>query len=233
MRNLNDIFVDMDEVLVDLSRHVRETVNKECKKNYPKGFNKSYWWRDYGLAKPYFEELLNRKKFFYNAKPVEGAVKYLEKLRDEGYNIHILTLPQYNAYCFFDKVRWIKKYLPWINIETNFHTSGNKALLAKKNRVLIDDNGGNLNPWTKSGGIGIAFGDFNWNKDAYDSISCFNWEQVYNVITKLNTLRRIDSVYGATREQALIDVSEEGLFITGVFQISKVDNNDFELKKIL
>ena len=179
------IVCDMDEVLVNLSEGVRIRVNKDFNTNYPVGFNKSYWWQDYcGIDKSYFEDLLNEEGFFLNLEPVEGAIETLTKLHEEGYDIHILTFPQHsNGDCFISKVKWIQKYLPFINIETNFHTTGNKGLFAKENRILVDDNIRYLEQWSNNGGISIAFNQ-GWNNE-YKGYRAYNWNDVYNLIENI------------------------------------------------
>lgn len=175
-----ELFIDMDEVLCDLSNAIRLRVNEDFDKSYPKGFNKNYWWADYGIDRRYFENLLNEKDLFLNLKPVDGAIETLNKLHEEGYSIHILTCPQINYYCFYEKVLWVKRYLPFIDIETNFHTTGNKGLFAKRNRVLIDDNPIYLKQWLDSDGIPIAFNQ-GWNQDFY-GYRTYNWNELYEII---------------------------------------------------
>lgn len=184
MNNLM-LFIDLDEVTANLSETVRERVNKDFNKNFPKGFNRSYWWSDYKIEKKYFENILNEKDFFLNLEPVEGAIETLNKLNEEGFDIHILTLPQYsNGNCFISKVNWIRKYLPFINIETNFHTSGNKGLFAKEGRLLLDDSIGNLNSFQENSGVSIAF-NHGWNKE-FQGHRVHNWNQFYNLVHLLN-----------------------------------------------
>ena len=179
------IVCDMDEVLVNLSEGVRIRVNKDFNTNYPVGFNKSYWWQDYcGIDKSYFEDLLNEEGFFLNLEPVEGAIETLTKLHEEGYDIHILTCPQHsNGDCFISKVKWVQKYLPFINIETNFHTTGNKGLFAKEGRCLVDDNLNYLNSWQENRGVAIAFNQ-GWNSE-YKGYRAYNWNDVYNLIKNI------------------------------------------------
>lgn len=184
MKNLT-LVVDMDEVLCDLSEETRLRVNKDFNKNYPKGFNQNYWWDDYQIDRKYFEKILNEEGLFLNLKPVDGSIEVLTKLNEEGFNIHILTCPQYtNGNCFISKVKWIKEYLPFINIETNFHTTGNKGLFAKENRLLLDDNINYLNSYQENGGISVAF-DQGWNKE-FEGHRVYNWNQFYNLIHLLS-----------------------------------------------
>lgn len=184
MNNLM-LVIDMDEVLTDLSDTIRLIVNKDFNKNYPKGFNQNYWWEDYKIEKSYFESLLNEEGLFLNLKPIEGAIETLTKLNEEGFDIHILTCPQYtNGNCFISKVKWIKEYLPFINIQTHFHTTGNKGLFAKEGRLILDDNVSYLDNFQKNGGISVAF-DQGWNKD-FQGHRVYNWNQFYNLVHLLN-----------------------------------------------
>lgn len=178
-----ELFIDMDEVLCDLSEDIRLRVNKDFNKDYPKGFNKNYWWADYGIERSYFENLLNEKDLFLNLKPVDGAIETLNKLNEEGYNIHILTCPQINYNCFYEKALWVKRYLPFIDIETNFHTTGNKGLFTKRNKVLIDDNPIYLYQFIENGGISIAF-DQGWNQE-FKGYRAHNWSGFYNIIKNI------------------------------------------------
>jgi 5'(3')-deoxyribonucleotidase len=186
------IVCDMDDCTVDISDKIRLRVNKDFNKNYPKGFNKSYWWSDYGIPKNYFENLLNEKDLFLNLQPIEGAIEALIKLYNEGYDIHILTFPQHNENCFYEKILWIQKYLPFINIETNFHTSGNKGLFAKEDRVLIDDNPTYINQFRDNGGYAIIFNQ-GWNKSC-NGARAFNWNEVYDYIKLYEDVRNFNNL---------------------------------------
>lgn len=174
------LICDMDEVVADLSDKIRLLVNEDFNKDFPKGFNKNYWWADYGIDRSYFEKLLNEEGMFLNLQPIDGAIEALHKLHEEGYDIHILTYPQKNKYCYTEKVKWIREYLPFIDIETNFHTTGNKGMLAKENRILVDDNINYLNQWLNNGGISIAFNQ-GWNQ-SFEGYRAYDWNDVYNII---------------------------------------------------
>lgn len=178
------LFFDMDEVLYDLSEVVRTHVNHDFNKNYPNGFNKNYWWQDYGIPKSYFEKLLQQKGVFYEGEPIKDSIETINKLHDEGYEIHILTQPQINNTCFYEKAMFIKKYLPWFNLDTNFHCSGNKGLMAYSKytkNILIDDNINHLNNWKDNGGIPICF-SMGWNEDWSCDYRANNFDEVYKLI---------------------------------------------------
>ncbi|MBS5307813.1 hypothetical protein [Clostridium sp.] len=205
------LFIDMDECIFDLSDAIRLRVNKDFNKNYPKGFNKSYWWSDYEIPKKYFENLLNQKGLFLDLQPYECAIETLTKLHEEGYDIHILTCPQYNETCFIEKVLSVKKYLPFINIETNFHTSGNKGLFAKENRILVDDNAIYINQFRDNGGYAIVFNQ-PWNKECNDA-RAFNWNDVYEYI------KLYDEVYNFnnTNVKVNVDINNYKKYMEGAY----------------
>ena len=55
------------------------------------------------------------KNFFFNLKPIEDNVKGLMEL-SKHYDVYILTASP-NPRADKDKIKWLKKYLPFINIK--------------------------------------------------------------------------------------------------------------------
>jgi len=188
IKNKLMLIFDMDEVIYDLSDLIRKHVNHDFNKSFPSDFNKSYWWGDYNVPKPYFENLLQQKGIFYNGNPIKDSIEIITKLHEENYDIHICTRPQINQYCFFEKVQFIKKYLPFINIDTNFHTSGNKGLFASENRILIDDDISHLDAFANNNGISIAFGDYGWNQE-WKGLRGNNFQEIYKIIHELSDIK--------------------------------------------
>ena len=183
--NKPQIFLDMDGVLYDLNDLVRIHVNEDFKTNYPKNHNQSYWFSDYkNIPKPYFELLLEKKGIFYEGSPINKSIEVVNQLYQDGYDIHIITKPQINQYCFQEKTEWIKKWFPWFDIDTHFHTSGNKGLFANENRILIDDDINHLNSWKENGGVAICFGNYGWNKE-WKGIKADNWEDIYKIVKNI------------------------------------------------
>ena len=187
--NKPHIFLDMDETVVALSEYVVKQYNNLHNDNMKWTDNHSYWWGDCKKAnKDFFETLLQTRGTFLNPKPMKNAITILNKLHDEGYDIHIITLPQWKSYFSTkEKVEWIEKYLPFINIDTNFHCTNNKGLLAKKNRILIDDNPRYLKNWEDHGGISICFNYnfcYDWSKSWIGEVAP-NWECVYERIKEI------------------------------------------------
>lgn len=177
------IFYDMDEVLNLMSKKAIDEYNKEFDDNYDWKNNKSWAWEDApkGNAQ-FFMDKMNSPGFFYETEPQYDAIFYMERLIKEGYDVRILTRPIWNGLCTIEKEEWIKKYLPFFDIEkTNY--CKDKWLMAKKKRILLDDNVTNLEMWEKHGGISIAYThNFNleWQGKRVDS-----HEDFYKTVKKI------------------------------------------------
>lgn len=181
-----EIFYDMDEVLYDLSSYIIiNKYNKDFNDNMKPSDNKSYWWNDCKKAtKQYFKNLLLKKGIFYNGNSVNDSIEVATKLYKEGFKTKIITLPQYNSnYCVNEKVKWIEKYLPFINVEKDLVFTGSKSVLAKPNRILLDDNMNNLIEWKRKGGISVAFSQ-PWN-DKWKGLRVNNHKEFYHLIHQI------------------------------------------------
>lgn len=174
-----ELYFDMDEVLYNLNEYIVIKYNKDFNDNMLPSDNKSYWWTDCRKApKSYFENLLLQKGVFYNGDPIKDAIETVTKLYNEGFKIKIITLPQYNSdYCVKEKIMWIQKYLPFIDVEKDLIFTGDKSLIAKENRVLVDDNISHLQPWQNENGISIAFSK-PWSNN-WTGLKANNWKEVY------------------------------------------------------
>lgn len=182
-----EVYLDLDETVVCLSQYiVEECYNKDFHDNMKWQENDAYWWGDCKKApKLYFEQLLLKRGTFALPKPVDGAIETITKLHNEGFDIHILTMPTWNSlYCVQEKVQWVQKYLPFIDINTHFHCTGNKGILAKSNRILLDDNGAHLKAWSENHGTAVAFGGFSWNAD-WTGDRANNFDEFYDLVHKL------------------------------------------------
>lgn len=180
-----EIYYDMDEVLYDLSKYVVNKYNKCFHDSMNPKNNKSYFWGDCKKApKKYFENLLLRSGTFYCGSPVRDSIETVVKLHKEGFKIKIVTLPQYYSYtCIKEKVMWIENYLPFLNIERDLIFGGDKSLLAKTKRILLDDNMDNLKKWKNESGIAIAFSQ-PWN-DKWNGLRVNNHKEFYTLIHQL------------------------------------------------
>ncbi|KGM93303.1 hypothetical protein IRP63_14420 (plasmid) [Clostridium botulinum] len=196
MENINihnknlEIICDMDDVLVNLSEFVVNQYNKDFDDNMNWQDNKSYWWGDCKKAyKSYFEQRLIKKGTFINPRPTENSIKTLNKLHEEGFKIIFCTYPQYDSdYCIKEKIQWLQQYFKWFSIDENLVFTHNKGLLAKSNRILLDDNLDHIFSFISNGGIGCIFNQ-SWNGNVgnrrFIGYRITRFEEFYTVVHNL------------------------------------------------
>lgn len=173
----------MDEVLNLMSKSAVDHYNRDFNDNFDWKKNTSWWWEDAPKGnREYFEKLLNSPGFFLNAEPQQDGIVYMKKLTEEGYDTRILTHPQWNGICIQEKEEWIKKYLPFFNVEKTAMVK-DKWLLAGPNRILLDDNIENLTKWRDYGGVAIAF-EHPFNVQ-WDGLKVSSHKEFYYLIKEL------------------------------------------------
>lgn len=175
-----ELFIDCDNVVYNLNEHVISVMNEELAMNYNYKDNKSWWWLDTGVNKRYFENLLLRDGIFKNGRPIFEAVKYINKLYEEGYKIVFISAPQWEGNMMIERVQWLKDAFYWFNPDINLVFTVNKSLCSNENRLLIDDSIGNLNSWND---FKICFSQP--HNDNYDGEITDSWEELYRIINSL------------------------------------------------
>lgn len=177
MRGLK-LFIDLDNVVYNLDKHVIWVMNKELNMNYNYKDNTSWWWSDTGVKKAYFENLLLQEGMFFNGDAVDDAVEYIDRLYTLGFEIYFVSATQWNKHCVAEKVSWLKEHFEWFDPNKHLIATCQKSLLSAPNRVLIDDSIENLNSWRSS--LKICFGTSCNTK--YKGIRLNKWCDVYNSI---------------------------------------------------
>ena len=172
------LFIDMDNTCVNFDKRIIDIMNKEKGMNYNWEDNTCWWWSDTGVDKEYFEEVITRQGTFLNCEPIDGAIEYINKLYNEGFEIVFLTLPQWdNPYCVTEKIEWLKNHFEWFDANKNLVLTKQKHLLYKPFRLLIDDSIDYLDSWD---GVKICKGN-KINKD-YRGFREETWEEIYKLI---------------------------------------------------
>lgn len=138
------IFLDLDGVIADFKTHIT-TQNKLKPDGEIDWYALDYqWW----ATMPAFK----------------GARAFYDKLRTWA-PVKFLTKPVLNEGCFSGKAAWIKSFVPergrWALEDLIILPGDTKHLLARPDRILIDDRENNIETWREAGGIGILHtGDF-------------------------------------------------------------------------
>lgn len=160
------IFIDLDGVLVDLVKGVREHFQMgpdwtpdKFRFEYEREFHMTeaeFWWQlDF--------------EFWENLGFTDDALNILEALQPgnlmprttispevrDFFRPIILTSPtRDNAGA---KQAWIKKNMPDYFADGRYVITSSKSYLAGPNRILIDDYEQNIEKWEDAGGIGILY----------------------------------------------------------------------------
>lgn len=184
------ILVDMDDTIEDFSSVWIESLNKIYGGNY--STDDIHDWEISNiypnLTKQEKLEPLHKSGFWKKVKPLPGAVEYLKKLQDEGFDVFIVTATDYRT--VKAKVEHVlNRYFPFID-SRHFITTHYKSLL--KADILVDDHIQNL-----------VYGDYekilftaNHNKDFDDVFPrtniyrVDNWEECYIMIHRVLGVKR-------------------------------------------
>ena len=138
-------------------------------------YNKKY--PDIGMAN--LKNIYQSKEFYRNLKPITGAIKALNEMKSEGYNVFLCTSPS-GAYknCVLGKFKWVEENLGAEWIERIILTSD--KTMAKGN--VLDDKpvitGVGLREWKH-----IIF-DQPYNREITDQDRLVNWSDWRHVLNK-------------------------------------------------
>lgn len=144
---MKTIFLDMDDVVVDFSKAIKNILGAEEKKSK---FLEDEW-----------KIILQHQRIYRNLEKCLGAdilINFCRSLRDNrAYNLMFLTaVPRKNdmPWAFYDKVLWAQKYYPDIPVWFG-PFSVDKWKHCSKYDILIDDRLSNIESWREAGGIAI------------------------------------------------------------------------------
>lgn len=177
-----ELNLDLDCCVYDLTGQVLKVYNHEFGCNETEVTD--YWFSDLDKAdKKYFEQLLQEPSMFSMGAPIKDSVETINKLRDKGFKIRFITMPEFSVTCYYEKCQWLKKYFPWVNLQKDLIATGDKSVCAQNNRILIDDSIDNLRAWSSAGGFGVAYAQ-PWNEE-YTGLRVNNWTELYQLLMKL------------------------------------------------
>ena len=162
---IKKIYFDMDGVLADFERGVKEMCGMEVPPQEPKydSENDMMW-----------EKIRQVEHFYDRLKPMPGALEMFNTLNSR-YDCEILTaVPKPKRGIVTaddDKKRWVKRILS-DEIKVNIVVKEEKKNFAEgPESILIDDYEGNISDWKKFGGTGICFSDAETTLITIDTIS--------------------------------------------------------------
>ncbi len=152
---IKKIYIDMDGVLVDFDRGVKELLglDPQPQESSSDEYNKMLW-----------EKARQYPNFYFKLKPVKDMVDMFNELvKTYGDKVEILTgIPRKERgieTASQDKIDWIHKYLSKDVKVNTVRRKEKKNFCLGSGYILIDDYTKNLNEWFEAGGTSILFKD--------------------------------------------------------------------------
>ena len=178
------IACDCDNILNNLQEVVVNNFNHRNGTNYTLNTFQTY---DVMSSIPKEEAIIMKEMYgesglYDMVSPIRGARPGIEKLINSGNQVYIATdaIPK----TYGEKVEWIKRYFPMID-DAHIISIKHKWLLNAD--IMIEDCVENLlaKPFYER-----ILMDYPWNRHvkdyAYNIHRCTNWEQVTDVVNKIN-----------------------------------------------
>lgn len=129
---------------------------------------------------------LSEPELWDTVTPKEDAIVYLKRLMDEGHSVYIVTASMPKS-AYHKTKRVLFKYFPYINPEQLIITA-NKQMI--RGDVLVDDGVHNLLGGDYEKILMTAPHNIDFNEAAHNMYRANNWEEVYNIISMIDSGRR-------------------------------------------
>lgn len=187
------IGIDIDDTIAYTNeRLIEEAIkyDKEClngrgfqdKDAYK--FTEMFYWNKDNVQS--FFNYVRGSSFFLELDVIPGALEYINKLYDEGFEIYFMTFRTNKNPLVLDMTkRWLKD--KGFKYHKLFMRSDDKGVLCKQNEVSIFiDNTYEHYEAALSCGIDAILFDTIYNRDIDDVKRMCSWEEIYNYIKEVN-----------------------------------------------
>lgn len=127
-------------------------------------------------------EPFSSEYFWSTVKPKDGAVEYVKKLIDDGFNVYLCTTTNYrNIAPKFEHV--IKRYFPYIPWKSVIVTSNKQMIKAD---FLVDDGVHNLEGGDYTKVLVTMPHNLSYDAETNGMIRCDDWKEIYNTVVDLS-----------------------------------------------
>jgi 5'(3')-deoxyribonucleotidase len=146
------ILLDLDDVTVDLATDLTKTYNE----SYGDRLTPEELFVDWNIHKrakcgDEIYKIFQRENFFYSLKPKPGAISAIQSML-HLFEIVIVTSITRSPEAAKDKVKWIRDYMPFYELQDLIMTK-RKELVSGD--IMIDDSVKNLERWSYANPAGM------------------------------------------------------------------------------
>lgn len=175
-QKITKIYLDMDDVLVDLTPEVCEKLDKPYRLV---NFSGNYFLEkvldlpcEPGEMWKHYEHTFD-ENFWANLSFTDDAFIIIEAVEKiiNAKNIYLLSKPTGIKGCLEGKQQWINKYLPHFSDKVIF--TRDKSSIATPNSLLIDDSDKQVDSWRFAGGQAILY-PRPWNRRWKEANTAFD-----------------------------------------------------------
>lgn len=178
------IAIDLDDVILDFVGGIRRWIKTEYDVEIPEESITDFNLRpflDPIIGKNWWTALRERDWLWPNFEAVPGAIGALERLRNEGHYLEIVTSkPRWAEYATW---KWLGKWRPPVQRVTIVGPKDKKADFSDAD-VLIDDKVQNVVEWEESGRPAILFTRTH-NVKAEAAIRASGWREVLDCLEEM------------------------------------------------
>ena len=189
------IGIDIDNVISNFNDELlKEYIihDKEIKGNGIVNKNeyitKMFNWTD-EEEKRFYKE--NIERIAINLKPIKDSVKYINKLKEIGCKIYIITGRDNGDYSnpYSMTVNWLKKYNIYYDelfIVDSYNSHTKTEICLKNNIDIMIDDSKRICEDIKRHGITAFLMDTPYNRDTNEFIRVHTWKEIYKMINRYN-----------------------------------------------
>lgn len=178
------IALDIDDVVMDFWRSLEESITLEfgIDLDYEANtdFNNTPVSRldVFGPGLTWWDWLRSRDWVWATFGPVPGALGGIQRLRDRGHYVELVTKkPEWAEWTVW---KWLGRWRPAANSVRILGLDDNKAEFSDA-RILIDDNLDNIQKWLDTGREAIIF-DRPWNRLTRIAPRAYDWDEVLELV---------------------------------------------------
>ena len=138
----------------------------------------------------------NIERIAVNLKPIKNSVKYINKLKEIGCKIYIITGRDNGDYSdsYNMTLNWLKKYNIYYDelfIVDSYNSHTKTEICLKNNIDIMIDDSKRMCEDIKKHGITAFLMDTPYNRDTNEFIRVHTWKEIYKIINKYNKKKNV------------------------------------------